>query len=419
LRYGSFAAAMGRNFLFVIFFLASCNNGSPPALQTGLWRGELSIQGKKLPFTFSVEPAGKSLACIIHNGSERIVLDSLVFSGDSVRIFFPVFDASLCAHVSPTELNGYFTIHYAEQYIVPFHARKGLNYRFIPSDTTRQMQVNFTGTYSVHFINPSNQVPAIALIQQKGNYATASFLTPTGDYRFLEGNVISDTLWLSAFDGNHLYLFNAVLRGDSITGTHWLGRSRNRPWRGVRNEHARLPAPDSLTYLNPGFEKLTFAFPDPDGKPVSLEDEPFRNKVVIVQILGTWCPNCVDETQFLVKWYPEYKKRGVEIIGLAYEQKEDFSYASSRVKQFRKKLGVPYPILIAGVSDNSRAAETLPALNAVVAFPTTIFIGKDGKVKHIHTGFSGPGTGRYYHETIEQFNDIVNRLLNESSVHHP
>ena len=122
----------------------------------------------------------------------------------------------------------------------------------------------------------------------------------------------------------------------------------------------------------------------------------------------------MDETKFLTQWYTENKNRGVEILGLAYERKDDFEYASSRVKKMKEKLGVDYDFVIAGTNDKLKASETLPALNKVLAFPTTIFIGKDGKVKYIHTGFSGPGTGIYYEQFKERFNQIVNACLAET-----
>ncbi len=403
---------MKKYILFLTCFALSCTRDTPEP-KPGIWRGMISIQGKALPFLFEVEKHSKGYAFIIHNAEERIRMDSVRFADDSLEVYFPVFDASIKAAPHDNRLAGYFTIHYAQNYKVPFLADYGHAYRFIPSDTSARV-TDFSGTYSVEFINLNNRVPAIGILRQKGNYAEGTFLTPYGDYRYLEGNVVNDTLWLSAFDGNHVYLFNATLTGDSISGTHWLGRSRNRPWKGVRNAQAKLPPAESLTYLKEGYEKLEFTFPDVNGKPVSLQDDRFKNKVVIVQILGTWCPNCMDETAFLANWYKLNHKRGVEIIGLAYEQKDDFAYAASRVKIFKRKLQVEYPILIAGVNDNAKAAETLPALNAVIAFPTTIFIGKDGKVKHIHTGFSGPGTGKYFEDFVEKFNETVNTLLSDS-----
>jgi thiol-disulfide isomerase/thioredoxin len=168
-----------------------------------------------------------------------------------------------------------------------------------------------------------------------------------------------------------------------------------------------------VTYLKEGYDRITFSFPDVEKNMVSPSDEKFENKVLVLQIFGTWCPNCMDETKFLTEWYKSNSDRGVEILGLAYERKDDFAYASERVKKMKTKLGVPYDFVIAGVNDKKKAAETLPMLNHVLAFPTMIFIGRDGKVKHIHTGFEGPGTGEYYEKFKGRFNEIINELLNE------
>jgi thiol-disulfide isomerase/thioredoxin len=219
---------------------------------------------------------------------------------------------------------------------------------------------------------------------------------------------------LSTFDGNHAYIFTASKQADgSLMGEFYSGKTHMEFWEATKNENAALADPESLTYLKKGFEKIEFSFPDVDKKAVTLNDEKYKNKVVILQLFGTWCPNCMDETKFLAPWYRDNKDRGVEIIGLAYERKDDFTYASERVKKMIDKLNVPYDFVIAGTNNKEKASETLPQLNRVVAFPTTIFIGKDGKVKKIHTGFSGPGTGIYYDQFVQHFNETVNELLNE------
>lgn len=345
----------------------------------------------------------------IHNAEEEIVMEKPAIRGDSVIFDFQTFDAGFRAVLRQDSLVGEFVIHYADNYRLPFVAVAGQSYRF--ADPTTAATTDFSGKYAVQFFNEKSTVSAMGLITQQGSVAKGTFLTPTGDYRYLEGNVIGDTLWLSAFDGNHLFVFNAVRQGDTLRGTQWLGRARNRPWLGVRDDNAQPPSSESLTYLKEGYDRLSFSFPDTDSSLVSLDDPRFRDKVVIVQILGSWCPNCLDETRFMVDWYARNRDRGVEVIGLAYEQKADFTYASGRVKKMIAKLGVPYPVLIAGTSDPQQASTTLPALNQVIGFPTTIFIGRDGRVAAIHTGFSGPGTGIYYDQMIEQFDQQVNALL--------
>jgi thiol-disulfide isomerase/thioredoxin len=348
----------------------------------------------------------------IHNAEEEIVLDAPVFRNDSILVDFQTFDAGFRAAIRNDSLIGEFVIHYADNYRLPFVAVAGQSFRFADPSSVASSS-NFTGKYDVQFFNDKNSVPAMGIITQDGSVVKGTFLTPTGDYRYLEGNVIGDTLWMSAFDGNHLFVFNAVKRGDTLRGTQWLGRARNRPWLGVRNENAQPPSSESLTLLKDGYDRLSFSFPDTDSTLVSLEDPRFKGKVVVIQILGSWCPNCLDETRFLVEWLKDNKEQGVEVIGLAYEQKADFDYASARVRRMIDKLGITYPVLIAGTSDTKKASETLPALNQVIGFPTTIFIDRSGKVAAIHTGFSGPGTGQYYELERKKFSEQVAALAGE------
>lgn len=403
---------------FVILFLSgflliTCSQ--KPVLKPGIWRGVLEIQGEQLPFNFEVKAdASGGNDVVIYNAEERLVLDEVNFQGDSVNMVLHVFDAYLRGVIKGDSLIGLFNLNYNPVYKIPFKAKFGQDFRFVVTETN-SVTKDFTGKYEVRFYNEKDTSQAIALIKQEGSTATGSFLTSTGDYRYLAGSVINDTLHLSAFDGNHAYLFEVTKPTDStLSGGHWLGKTRFRTWAGLKNENAKLPDAESLTYLKEGYDKIEFSFPDLNGNKVSLTDDRFKNKVVILQMSGTWCPNCMDETKFLAPWYDANKDRGVEIIGLAYERKPDFTYASERVKKMKEKFGVNYEFLIAGVNDNAKAAETLPMLNKVVAFPTTIFIGKDGKVKYIHTGFDGPGTGIYYDQFKERFNQIVNELLAEN-----
>lgn len=392
------------------FVLFSC---STPELKTGPWRGVLEIQGQKLPFNFRiVNDFSKGYDAYLKNAGEELLLDEVTMMGDSVNMVLHVFDAQLRAAVEGNTLTGFFTLNYNPGYKVPFKATLGEEYRFKPTDTTANA-TNFSGKYQVVFMNETDTTQAIGVFNQTGNYATGSFLTSTGDYRYLEGGVFNDTLFLSTFDGNHAYLFKAVRNDSTLTGDFWSGRSYHQSWTGVKNENASLPDAESLTYLKPGYETLDFKFPDLNGKPVTLKDDRFKNNVVVLQLFGTWCPNCMDETKYLSLWYDNNKDRGVEILGLAFERKPDFTYATERVTKMKTKWGVNYDFVIAGVDDKAKAAGALPALNTIVAFPTTIFIGKDGKVKHIHTGFEGPGTGVYHERWKQRFNEIINELLSE------
>jgi thiol-disulfide isomerase/thioredoxin len=384
------------------------------ALKTGIWRATIEIQGQQLPFNLEIEKdKGEGYDVFIRNAGEKLLLDEVIIKGDSVNIPLHIFDANFVAVNTGDSLKGEFVKNYEKDYRIPFQAVHGQTFRFENTNSAADT-VDYSGKYEVSFIDEQDTTVAIGVFEQTRDSVTGTFLTPTGDYRYLQGNVANGRLQLSTFDGNHAYLFTAGKKTDgSLSGEFYSGKTHMEFWSAVKNPNAKLPDPESLTYLKKGYEKIEFSFPDPNGGTVSLSDEKYQGKVVILQLFGTWCPNCMDETKFLVPWYNENKDRGVEIIGLAYERKPDFAYASERVKRMITKLNVPYDFVIAGTNDKEKAAATLPMLNTVVAFPTTIFIGRDGKVKRIHTGFSGPGTGIYYDQFVQHFNEIVNELLSD------
>ncbi len=401
----------------IISLLAACvfSCAKPPVeFKSGTWRGVIGIQGHTLPFTFDVEKKDGRYLVWLNNDTEKLLLDEVSVTGDTVSIVLHIFDAELRAKIEGNTLQGTFVKHYAPEANMPFSATFGDTYRFVNDVTNAVPQgIDYSGNYQLEFKTDKESYASVGIFKQRGNHVTGTFLTPTGDYRYLEGNVVNDSLLLSTFDGNHAFLFRAYRAGDSLKGDYHTGKKGHETFKGIFNPDAKMPDQESLTFLKEGYEKIDFSFPDLDGKKVSPLDERFRNKVVVLQIFGTWCPNCMDETKFLSAWYEKNKDRGVEILGLAYERKPDFTYASERVKKMKAKLNVPYDFVIAGVDDKDKAGETLPMLNKVLAFPTTIFIGKDGKVKHIRTGFEGPGTGIYYDQFKERFNQVINEMLAE------
>jgi thiol-disulfide isomerase/thioredoxin len=401
--------------LFVLaFWLAfSACTSQRAELKTGIWRGVIEMQGQHLPFNFEIIKTGSGYNVFLKNGTEKLLLDEVTLIQDSVKIVLHIFDAELRAKMEGGVLTGFYSKNFEKNYRLPFRATWGEDYRF--EKVSDQPVEDFTGTYAVKFIHEKDTTVSVGIFKQKGNHAEGTFLNPDGDYRYLEGNVREGKLWLSTFDGHHAYIFSATKQNENtLLGDYWSGKNRHESWIGRRDDHAALPDLESLTYLKKGYEKLEFSFPDVNGNKITPSDERYKNKVLILQLFGTWCPNCMDETKFLSRWYKKNRDRGVEILGLAYERKDDFQYASGRVKKMKEKLDVDYDFVIAGTSDKEKASKTLPALNMVFAFPTTIFIGKDGKVKHIHTGFTGPGTGIYYEQYIQRFNETVNELLTPS-----
>ncbi|MCH7399866.1 TlpA family protein disulfide reductase [Belliella sp. DSM 107340] len=399
---------------FSIFLLAACSQSqnSKHELQ-GMWHAELDINPDVIPVELELEKSGEKWEAYLINGEEKLKLDEVLVKNDSIFIPMGIFDSEIKASIkNDSLLQGVFVKNTSSDYGIPFEAKKGAFERF---EVTEKPKTDFSGKWKTIFQDTNGKTyEAIGEFVQNGIQIRGTFLTALGDYRFLAGNVSGETFFLSAFDGSHAFFFTADLLEDgSIQGRFRSGPRYQETFIAVRDEDFELPDAYELTYLKDGYEELDFSFPDTEGNMVSIKDDKFKNKVVLVQLFGTWCPNCMDETKFLAPWYEKNKDRGIEIIGLAFESKPDFDYASQRVKKSAEKLGAGYTFLIAGVSNKEKAAEALPALSSVVAFPTLIYIGKNGKVRHIHTGFNGPGTGGLYDRWIEEHEELVSGLLRE------
>ena len=410
--------------LISLLFLTQCNtpqnqqnleSSDDISLTTGLWRAFLQLEGGEAPFQFDLEKNGDNYQITLRNAEERLKLDEVMLKGDSIFITLNIFGAELRAKVlSPESLEGLWIKHgYKEPYEVPFKANFGEDFRFKSSD--KPAEVDFSGKWEMEFKDKNQKTyPAVGVFHQKDKQVTGTILTQTGDYRYLEGVVEGNEIWFSAFDGGHGFLFKGMLDDQgAFTGEFWPGKFGYETWTGKRNDDAALADANTLTYLKEGYDKVEFSFPDLEGNEVSLDDEKYQNKVIIVQVFGSWCPNCMDETKFLVPYYNENQKRGLEIIGLAYERSPDFDQAKARVEKMIQKFDIKYDFLIAGINDKTEAAKTLPMLNHILAFPTTIFIDRTGKVRRIHTGFNGPGTGVYYEKFVSDFNQFVDELLDE------
>lgn len=382
-------------------------------LKSGVWRGELMAQENPIPFNFEVNKVDGSYKIKLINGVEKMDIDRIDIIGDSLFFNMHIFDISIKARIYKDSLSGIYIKNYADDYTLPFKAVYGKEGRIDKANSDKR----FDGTWETIFEDKNGkETEAIGIFKSEDQVLRGTFLTKTGDYRFLDGYTEKDTMHLFTFDGNHIYKFKAYLENDSIIkGEFWSGKTSYKTFVSVKNDSAKLPDPNSLTYLKEGYDKIEISFPDLDGNIRTLDDDRYKDKIIIIQIFGTWCPNCMDETRFLSDWLRKNPSEDVEIIGLAYEIKPEFEYARDRVLTMKQQLNVPYDFLIAGTASTSSASESLPMLNKVISFPTSIIIDKSGKVRRIHTGFSGPATGAYYEEFVDDFNQFMKSLIEEQS----
>ncbi len=387
---------------------------------TIIWRAVLMLHSNlELPFNFAWEQNHGRTRIVFMNGDERIYADEVRIKEDSIFIKMPVFDAEIRAKIIsykdvPVRMEGLFINHArTSDNINHFHADANQNVRFFRGGQTANS--NFGGKWEVHFsAETPDSSDAIGEFVQNGNDVNGTFLTPTGDYRYLSGCVTDSTLNLSAFDGCHLYLFKAKMKSDgTLEGDYWAGSHWHEPWIGKRNNTFVLPDPDTIIKLKLGYEDIQFSFLGMDSNTVNFPSENYKGKVVILQFMGTWCPNCMDETNFLAPFYKSNKSKGFEIIGLAFEKFPDFGKAKNNVSRLKKRFNVDYPILIGCTNNKDSIARNLPMLGKIYSFPTTIFIDKKGKVRRIHTGYSGPATGIHYERWVSDFTKLVDKLLKE------
>lgn len=407
--------------LLLIFSCSSDSNqieiDQSSKLVEGSWLLNFKLTSNNFsPVNFNLSKLGESYLVEFINGDEKISVKDVTIEGNKITINDPVFNTWFEGEIiNSTTIEGNW-FKDSKKYKIPFEAKHGKSERFPkPEALTASTSNGISGKWEVDFSkgNPDDHYKAIGQFTQDGNWLSGTFMTETGDYRFLQGNFYNDSAYLSCFDGAHLFLFKAQLRNDSLFGTFWSGTHWEEPWVAFRNEAFELTNPDSLTFLKEGYDKLSFSFPDLNGNNVSLDDDKYQGKVVIVNIMGPWCPNCKDETAYLTQLYKNNKDNGLEIIALSFDKSEDYEVAKQTAAKIKKHFGADYDFLIAGKANKIEAARALPMLNHVMSYPTTIFIDRAGTIRKIRTGFYGPGTGNYYDRYVEQTNDFVAKLLAE------
>ena len=386
-------------------------------MKQGTWRGVLTLVDSidlTLPFNFDLNQKNNSTQIIIHNAEENISVTEISFNKDSVFIRMPVFDSEFrCKILGDTMLVGKWYNHSRkDKNVIPFTATYGQAFRFDCPEIEKNPM--YPGKWKCLFSpHQPDSAWAIGVFQTNKFQATGTFLTESGDYRYLQGCVFGNYMQLSCFDGSHAFLFHAQIMEDStIWGDFYSGLHLQQTWIAWKDSTFKLRNADSLTFMKPGSSKVDFSFSNLEGKKVSLSDEKYKNKAVILQIMGSWCPNCMDETKFLTELHKKYSAQGLEVIGLCFEKAEEFNKAKENVSRLKNKFNAGYDFLITGFPPKD-VDKALPMLNHVMSFPTTIYIDKKGNVRKIYTGYYGPATGAEHEKMKNETISFVETLVKE------
>lgn len=401
--------------------------GEKPSIADGVWRAWLELPkapGGELPFQIRIEhpmtddrPAG--IAAYLVNGTEEIEIPLVTWDGDELLLSMDYYDAHLRARVRADgkRMDGEYTKRRGEGWArMAFHAEAGGAARFpAPGSGSASTDADrdVSGRWRVTFPGSDD---AVLVVGGSEDDASGTFLTTTGDYRFLAGDFYGDTLRLSAFDGAHAFLFVAKrdARGN-LAGEFWSGDWHHETWTAVPDAKAEVRDGFSFTKAIGSGNVNGLKYVDLEGNERALSEAAVggRAKARIVYVFGTWCPNCKDATAFLNELRAMQKSKGFEVVGLAFEVSGERERDLAQLRRYVERTGVEFPVLLAGVADKKKAAEALPVIDAVKAYPTLLFVDGRGRIRAAYAGFSGPATGEEHEKLKKKIAGMVERLLGE------
>jgi len=381
----------------------------------GLWDAKIVANQLEIPFRFEIAQNGNQVQGFFFEGDRKIGSSSGSFSGGHLILEYDILETTLEVTFLDDQFAGTYRFNRSgNALLIRAH-------RFTPASADTAAAPQISGSWDMRRVpqevkTASDNQTWNLFLRQSGAEVSGSILRVDGDTGFLVGRWQSGRLVLSHFAGQGPLLFEAKLNAD---GTLAIALNRGGNYIAVRKSEARAkgvpdpPDPTRYTSVKDPTVPFRFSFPGLDGKIVSNTDPQFKGKVVILAIGGSWCPNCQDEAPFLVDLYKEFHSQGLEIAGLMFEADADPALARPRVQTFIRRFGIPYPMLLAGTPDD--IGQKIPQLVNFGAYPTSIFLGRDGRVRSVHAGFASQATGQEYVRLKGEVRSLVQRLLTENS----
>lgn len=371
-----------------------------------------------LPFNFEVTyPEPDSMQFYLINGNERIELSNYTYEpniqGEAglLHLYFPVYDTHIEAKVEAGVMEGHWIVDYKKNYSIPFKAYLGQTFRFtdIPDEPT----ADISGRWALTFSGDSDdEYQAIGEFSQKDTYLEGNISTETGDYRYASGNVSGEDIFFSSFNGSLAYLYEGkIINKDSIIGAFYSGTHFRTTWNGHRDAEAHLRSPDSLTKTVTD-QPVRWQAQSITGKAIDFDQPPYAGKIKILEIMGSWCPNCHDEARFLQEWKENHPDQSVEIVSLAFERYEDRTKSLQVIQEFTDQMDMDWPIVYGGTIQSANESELVQFIDEIRAYPTMIVFDRSNKIRYVHTGFYGPATSEY-EGFKKDFNDLMKRLNEE------
>lgn len=375
----------------------------------GVWHATIRINGVETPFPLEISGSGLNVTASFFNGQERYPSTEGRFEHNKLVVKWDYYASTLEATLKNGVLEGQYAGTRRMKGPFPIRATRDATLEPARVDSAP----NIDGLWEIPNKSGKGESAWRFIVQQSGANAAATILRVDGDTGTISGSFHDGKFVLSHFDGSRAHLLQITPASD---GTLDIVQDANTKLTAYRPAAARangLPEPtdpDLHTTIKDPAEPFRFSFPDLNGHLVSNTDARFRNKVLVVEITGSWCPNCHDEAPFLAEIYRKYGGQGLEIVSLSFEEADQLK-DPTRLRAFVKKYGLEFPVLLCG--DPEEANAKLTQLVNWNTWPATLFLDRRGMVRSIHSGFPSPGSGDLFREAEEQFKLQVGRLLAE------
>ena len=402
----------GKMFAAMLLALAQCV-AQPIA---GLWDATIQINGVETPFPLEISGSGTNLTASLFNGTDRYVSTEGQVANGKLVVKWDYYAATLEATLKDDVLVGQYAG--TRRMKGPFAVRATRASAAKPTAATVTVP-NINGVWEIPNKSGKGELAWRFIVQQsksKGDpKVSATILRVDGDTGTISGTFKNGKFVLSHFDGARAHLLEVTPAKDGTLHILQDGKTEMTAYRPAAARAKGLPVPtdpDLNTSVKDPKEPFRFSFPDLTGRVVSNADARFRGKVVVVEITGSWCPNCHDEAPFLAEMYRKYSRKDFEIVSISFEEAEQLK-DPTRLKAFVKKYALEFPVLLGG--DTDEATAKLSQLVNWNTWPATLFIDRKGLVRSVHSGFPSAGSGELFRQAKEDFNVQVGRLLAEKS----
>jgi thiol-disulfide isomerase/thioredoxin len=401
-----------------------------PPVPTGLWDGSIQSRAGEVNFDIDLKQQGSSLNALLVNATDQQPFSSATWDGQTLTLRLDYYDGQLTLHyVSPQRMEGEYSR----------LTSKGVVHIPVTLLPHREVQAtkawsgpSLAGDWLLHEagVEGAEKNTLTSFQQEKmatadGKVSATGILEPvSGDTGLLHGAVSSGAngrihFHLSRFDGIHVLALDGEFAPDGSLKGQIGGVKSLSAFTAERAKDTAAADPNalavSLTKVKDPQEPFRFSGVDQSGKTIDQSSPDFKGKPVIVDIFGTWCPNCYDEAPLLEQLYRKYQAQGLVIVGLAYEYIDDTPRNLRQIGIYRDKFGITFPLLLAGTTDQGQIEKTLPQLVNFGAYPTTIFLDRNGRVHAIHAGFAGPSTGDKYHEAQQHMDQLTREIVGPSN----